>query len=348
VAIVVMLVVLQIPRNDNPDNKTVMQRIRQLDLIGASVLVPSVICLLLALQWGGSTYPWHSPRIIGLFVGFGLLISIFIGIQLKLGDAGTLPPRLFKNRDVALACLYALFFGAAFFSLIFYLAVYFQSIKGSSATKAGIQLLPLLISSVISSIVTGALITLLGYYTPFMIVCTAIFAVGSGLITTFDISTPFARWFGYQLLAGVGVGVGFQAALLVVQTSLPLSDVPVGTACVNFFQTLGGALFISVAQTVFQNGLIEGIHKSLPDLDPQIFLHSGATQIRKVLQSLGREGDLNRVLQAYVEGLSDCYFITVACSIAAFFVACGLRWRSVKKAKVSSPEEKGIGMVPPL
>lgn len=240
-------------------------------------------------------------------------------------------------------------FGAGFFAIIFYLAIYFQSVLGSSATKAGIQLLPLLIATVLSSIVTGGLITAIGYYVPIMLVCMALYSIGAGLLTTLTRTTPFGKWFGYQVLAGSGIGkspshsktprpnltspptgVGFQAAILVVQTAVPLSDVPIGTACVSFFQTLGGAIFIAVAQTIFQNSLLSGIQKYSPQLPAQLFLESGATQIRSILKELGQEDQLDAVLQAYVDGLTDAYWITAACAIAGFFIACGLSWKNIK------------------
>lgn len=341
VSIVVIYFFLRIPRENNPDNLSVTQRILKLDLIGASILVPAVICLLLALQWGGSTYPWNNSRIIGLFIGFGLLTIIFVYTQIRLGDRGTLPPRLFKNRNVVCALAFALFFGSGFFAIIFYLAIYFQSVKGSSATKAGIQLLPLLISTVLSSIVTGGLITALGYYVPVMLFCMVLFSIGAGLITTFDTHTPFAQWFGYQIICGAGIGVGFQGGIVVVQTVLPLVDVPVATACVSFFQTLGGALFIAVAQTLFQNGLLSGIEKYSPSLPSQLFLKSGATQIREILRELGQEDQLENVLRAYVDGLRGTFWITAACAIAAFFCCLGLEWRSVKDGHAQGEGKEG-------
>jgi hypothetical protein len=333
IAVTVILFVLKIKRDNNPKKLSPMSRIRELDLIGASILVPAVVMLLLALQWGGSTYPWNNSRIIGLFVGFGLMAILFVYSQIRLGDKGTLPPRLFKNRNVLAAVVFALFFGAGFFALIFYVAIYFQSVQGSSATYSGIQLLPLLISTVMSSMITGGLISAIGFYTPIMMFCMVLLAIGAGLITTYDITTPFSNWFGYQVLAGAGIGVGFQGGILVVQTVLPLSDVPVGTACVSFFQTLGGALFISVAQTLFQNGLISGLQEFAPDLDPAMFLHSGATAIRPLLEEIHREDLLTAVLMAYVRGLKNTFWITVACAIAAFICASSLEWRSVKKDK---------------
>lgn len=195
---------LRINRENNTAGHSIVKRIGQLDLIGAAILVPAIVMLLLALQWGGTTYAWSNSRIIGLFVGFAAMIIIFGLTQWRQGDNATLPPRLFKNRNVFSAMAFVFFFGAGFFALIFYIAIYFQSIKGSSATKSGIQILPLLLSVVLSSIITGITISKTGYYTPILIFCMALFAIGSGLITTYDIDTPMGKWFGYQVVAGAG------------------------------------------------------------------------------------------------------------------------------------------------
>lgn len=75
---------------------------------------------MLALQWGGTVYAWNSSHIIGLFVGFALMIIIFIIIQIKRGDKATLPLSIFKQRTVAAAGLYVAFIGAGLFVLIYY------------------------------------------------------------------------------------------------------------------------------------------------------------------------------------------------------------------------------------
>lgn len=120
-AMLAIFLFLHIDRKHDNGGLTVVQRILSLDLLGTAMLVPAIVCLLLALQWGGTEHAWNSSVIIGLFVGFALMILIFIGIQIWKGDKGTLPPRLFKNRDVLCAMLFAFFFGAAFFPLVYYL-----------------------------------------------------------------------------------------------------------------------------------------------------------------------------------------------------------------------------------
>jgi hypothetical protein len=80
----------------------------------------AIVCLMLALQWGGTVYAWNSSHIIGLFVGFALMIIIFIIIQIKRGDKATLPLSIFKQRTVTSAGLYVIFLGAGLFVLIYY------------------------------------------------------------------------------------------------------------------------------------------------------------------------------------------------------------------------------------
>lgn len=120
-AIVAIFFFLHINREDNPEGLTVLERIKKLDLVGTAVLIPAIVMLLLALQWGGAEYAWNNSRIIGLFVGAGVMGVMFVGIQRWKGDKGTIPPRLYGNRNVVCAMFFAFFFGAGFFSLVYYL-----------------------------------------------------------------------------------------------------------------------------------------------------------------------------------------------------------------------------------
>lgn len=326
-------------KGEKKQGSSFREKILKLDLIGTAVLIPAVICLLLALQWGGSTYPWSDSRIIGLFVGFAALAAVFIGIQLWKGDEATLPPRFFKNRNILSAMLFSSFFGAAFFPLIYYVSLYFQAVNGDSAVEAGIKLLPLLLATVLMSIVTGGLISAIGYYNPVALPSMVLFAVGAGMITTFALDSPIRIWLGYQVLCGLGIGVGFQLGVLVVQNVLPAEDIPVATACVQFFSSFGGAIFIAVSQTVFQNGLIQGVEQNVPSIDPRIFINSGASQVREILQQMGMEQYTEAVLSAYLAGLRNTYYVSTACATAAFFAVLGLDWISLKRNKAGNTKQ---------
>ena len=244
-------------------------------------------------------------------------------------------------------------------------ALYFQAIQHDTAVQAGIKLLPLLISVVISSVASGGLITAVGYYNPFVLPSMVLLTVGSGMITTFGLDSPIRIWFGYQVIAGMsrpsilyppqciltphpglGIGVGFQTGVLVVQNSVSHEWIPQATACVQFFQSLGGAIFIAVAQAVFQNGLTEGIQRDAPGLPAQAFINSGASQIPEVLAQMHAEQYTTAVLTAYLEGLRNSYFITVACAAAAFVAACGLSWKKIQKQKAPAAAGEEAGATP--
>ena len=118
--------------------------------------------ILLALQWGGSTYAWGSGRIIALFVIGGLLMIAFIVIQFWKGDNATVPPRVFGNRNVWGSAWYGVALGAAFFCLLYYIPIWFQAIKGVSAVKSGVMNLPMVLSLVFASLISGGLVTKIG------------------------------------------------------------------------------------------------------------------------------------------------------------------------------------------
>lgn len=312
-------------------NSTIKEQLISFDLEGTFAFIPGIVSLLLALQWGGGRYPWSNGRIIGLFVVFGVLIVAFIAIQIYKKDRATVPPRIFMDRTVWACSAFVVCLGAAFFIMVYYLPIWFQSIQGSSAVNSGIKSLPLILGLVILSMISGGFVSALGYYTPFMIASAVLMAIGAGLLSTLKIDSGRGEWIGYQCLFGFGVGLGMQQPMVAVQASLKSLDVAIGTAIVIFSQTLGGALFICVAQNVFQNKLIETIAKAnLPGLDPKSVLAVGATQVRSTFKG----DELAVVLSAYNTAITNCFYVAVAMSVLALVGAVFVPWNSVKGKKI--------------
>jgi len=104
---------------------------------------------------------------------------------------------------------------------------------------SGIDSLPLILSQVVASILAGGLITKIGYYTPFMIASSVIMAVGTGLLSTLNVSSSHTEWIPFEIICGFGAGLGMQQPLLAAQNVLELKDVPMGTSTIMFSQTLG-------------------------------------------------------------------------------------------------------------
>lgn len=110
------------PKRAKGAKMTFWQQLDHMDLPGSAVFLPAVVCLLLALQWGGTKYAWHSGRIIALLVISGLLALSFVAIQVIRGEKATVPPRVFKNRNIWSTSAYAAFIGGAFFVALFYVS----------------------------------------------------------------------------------------------------------------------------------------------------------------------------------------------------------------------------------
>ena len=318
------------PKHQKQSSTGLRERFNQFDPLGTILFMPAIVCLLLALQWGGSKYHWGSGRIISLLVLFGILITGFVVVQFWRGENATVPVRIAKQRSIATSSWFVFCLAASFFIGMYYLPIYFQAIKGASATKSGIMVLPMILSLVIVSILAGAGVTTLGYYAPFMIASSCIMAVGVGLISTWSTDTNHEMWIGCQVLYGIGVGIGMQQALIAAQTVLPFSDVAVGTSIIIFVQTLGGALFISVAQSIFTNRLMSNLVADVPAISPQLVLKIGATNLKNAVDP----SVIAAVLQAYSSAITQTFYVAVAMATLSIFGAIGVEWKSVKGKKL--------------
>ena len=335
-AIVVLMLILHIPpakKAGTPWRK----QVEQLDPIGTVTFISGTVCLLLALQWGGSTYAWGNGRIIALLVLFVLCISAFIGIQIWKKETATVPPRIVMQRSIAAGMWSQFCVGASMMTLVYYLPIWFQAIKDVSAYKSGIDLLPLILSLVLSSISAGVLVTKIGYYTPFMIANSVIMSIGAGLITTWTPETTHSKWIGYQVLFGFGLGLGMQQASLAAQAVLPRKDAPIGISLVMFCQQLGGAVFVSIGESVFTNQLVKGL-RNVAGISPAVVVSTGATDLRHVVDP----SNLRGVIEAYNGALTKTFTITLAMACFSIIGALCIEWKNIKPAKKQAGEvEKG-------
>ncbi|KIW22724.1 uncharacterized protein PV07_10990 [Cladophialophora immunda] len=300
-------------------------KLKQLDPVGNLVFFPGIVCLILALQWGGTKYPWDDARIIVLLVLCAVLCLAFARIQLWKQEDGTVPPRIVKQRSVAAAIWFSFFNGAAMMATVYYLPIWFQAIKGVDAVKSGIMLLPLVLSSVVASISSGIIISRVGYYTPFFILSSVVTSVGAGLLSTFTATTEHPKWIGYQVLLGLGLGFGAQQGLNVVQTILDRPDIATGSAVIMFVRFLGSAIFLPVAENLFLNGLVSKL-TNLPGIDPGAVTQAGATDLR----NLASGGDLRTLLADYNDALVDVFYLIAATCAATIFGSVFVEWRSLK------------------
>jgi MFS family permease len=192
--------------------------------------------------------------------------------------------------------------------------------------KSGIQTIPMVLALVVSSIMAGVLTRKVGYYTPWMYVSCVLSPIGAGLITTFNTHTNHSKWIGYQVLYGLGLGFGMQQPSVAAQTVCVKKDVPTAVSLMFFGQTLGGTIFVSVANNIFDNTLAQSLSR-VPGLNGELVASVGATDLRKYVP----DGMLDRVLVDYSDALRTTFIVGVSTVAATIFGAALMEWRSIKK-----------------
>lgn len=314
--------------------KSLSEKFWQLDPVGTLLFLPSIVCLLLALQWGGATYAWSNGRVVALLVLFVVLLIAFILLQVfRNEDRVTVPVRLFKNRNIIGGLLYTVFGGGVLVMVTIYLPIWFEAIKGYSAVGAGIRIIPTLLSMVLFIIVSGILVQKTGYYTPFMIAGATLMPIGAGLLSTLTVDSNHSKWIGYQCVIGFGMGLGLQQPMLAAQTVLSRKDVPIGVSILMLGQSLGGSIFPAVGQNVLDSALIKNLGAlHIPNFDSSSVITSGATDIRTQIPA----AYLPAFLVAYNKAIIHTFYVMIGCACVTIVGALLLEWKSVKKAKAAA------------
>lgn len=311
------------PSTAKPVPATIKEKLLQMDPVGSVLIMGGIVAFVLAMQYGGQTEPWNSRNVIGLIVGFIVILIVFGVWEFYNGERSMIVPRIVKSRNVWVPSLYAFMFASSYFALIYYLPIYFQSIDNVGPTESGVRNLPLIIPVTLATVASGITITVTGIATPFMVGSAAIATVGCGLIYTLDIGSPMGHWIGYQILAGFAFGFGFQIPMIYAQGTAAVEDLAITTAVVMFFQTVGGAFILSGAQAAFVNKLVEQIQIQVPSIPPLAIIATGATQLRHVFP----EESLPGILIAYMAGIKVAFAFTIALSGAAFVLSLFGNWQ---------------------
>jgi hypothetical protein len=189
--------------------------------------------------------------------------------------------------------------------------------------------LPFILSNILLTMTSGIVVTMLRYYSPFMLLSAIMACISTGLLTTFSPSVGPAKWIGYQIFLGTAIGVGFQLPIFVVQTTLSATDIPTATALMTFVPLMGGSVFVSVAQNLFQSRLIGGLKTHVPELDTAAVLATGPTGLRAVYEGT----TLHKLLDVYNGAVVGTFYPTIALAAVSLFAAMVIQWRPLNLSR---------------
>ncbi|KAF9909794.1 hypothetical protein BX616_011046 [Lobosporangium transversale] len=331
VTIASVLIFLRLPF-ERQDLKTQLARI---DYMGTALIIAAVICLLLPITWGGTTYAWGSPVIITLFCVAAVLIALLIWIESRAYEP-VIPPRLFLNMNVTILFGVNFLTGMAFLGVIFYAPIYFQVVKGVGARSSGLHLMPMVLGLVVSSIASGAVIAKLKDYRIFIWIGTTVMSVGVGLCTLLAYDSNMGEQIGYLLIVGLGIGLILQTCMLAAQASVEKEDMAVVTALCGFFNSIGGGIGIAMCSALFNNHR-DSLFNSYPK-EAQAVLEAfhirESTEAVKLLQMDIKD----MVVMTYVDTFQFIFKCITPIACAAFLLSLFIR-----KLRLLDPSEIIMG-----
>jgi EmrB/QacA subfamily drug resistance transporter len=302
------------------------RREHRIDWPGALGLVAFLVPLLIVAEQG-RIWGWSSGRSITCYVVAAVGLVGFVLAEVAYRDEALLPLRLFRNRTFAVSCLSSLVVGAGMFGGLLLLPQYLQVVHGSSPTKAGLQMVPLVLGIMTGSLISGRTIARTGKYKLFPLVGVVLMTVALfSLSQLIGAATSIWALVPFMVLMGLGLGWNFQPVVLAVQNAVSPREIGVATSSVTSFRQLGGTLGTAVFLSVLFSRLPQDIGaqvRSAAAADPSL-----ANQLSDVAR---RSGDLKdtsflqelpaALAAPFKAGFADS--IDTVLLIAAFVVATG-------------------------
>ncbi len=254
VALGVVIFVLHLAKHDHRP---------KLDILGMVVLAAASTCVVLFSVWGGTTYAWKSPEIIGLGAGFIVLAVLFVLAERHAAEP-VMPLSLFRSSIFNFAGLIGLIVGVALFGAVSYIGFFLQMVDHVSATVSGLLMLPFVGGLFVASIGSGRVVSSTGRYKLFPIAGMAIATTGMGLLSRMSATSTRVENGIYMAVLGFGVGLVMQILVLVVQNAAATRDLGVATAANNYFRQIGGTVGSGIVGAFFASRLTTKISHLLP------------------------------------------------------------------------------------
>jgi EmrB/QacA subfamily drug resistance transporter len=255
-SLIITSAVLHIPK---------VKRDHSIDYLGAVLMVASVCLILLSASIYGPQYGWGDSRTV-TYALVGIILTILFLLWERKAKEPILPLYLFKNHTFSVTSALGAVIGAGMFGAIIMLPLYFQVVRGYSATEAGLKLIPLMLGIVSTSIISGKMISKHGHYKRFPIMGSAIMTVGILLMTRLQIDTPYWQISIYAIMVGAGLGLSMQTIVIALQNSVEFKDMGVATSSNTFFRSLGSVFGTAIFGSILTNRVVHYMSSGFGDL----------------------------------------------------------------------------------
>ncbi|MET8975865.1 MDR family MFS transporter [Streptomyces sp. NPDC004539] len=245
VALAVIAAVLHIPRRTTRHT---------IDYLGTLLIASVATCLVLVASLGGTTWAWGSVQVTGLLVLGVVLAVAFVAVERRAAEP-VLPLKLFRVRTFTLSAVISFIVGFAMFGAMTYLPTFLQVVQGVSPTMSGVHMLPMVAGLLLSSTLSGQIVSRTGRWKVFPVAGTAVTTLGLLLLHRLDENSPTGEMSAYFFVFGLGLGLVMQVLVLIVQNAVSYEDLGVATSGATFFRSIGASFGVAVFGTVFASRL---------------------------------------------------------------------------------------------
>lgn len=297
-----------------PDTAT--RKRHAMDYAGAGLLAATLSSIVLLADLGGTTYAWHSPLIVGLGVVAAVSLVAFVRVERRAAEP-VLPLSLFSNRAFTVASALGFIVGFALFGAVTYLPLFLQVVQGASPTASGLQMLPMMGGMLLTSIVSGQLISRTGRYKRYPIAGTAVMTLGLFLLSRLSDGSSLQAALGTMLVLGLGLGLVMQVLVIAVQNSVAYKDLGVATSGAMLFRLIGGSFGTAVLGAIFAARLAVELREKLP----AELQGAGAAAVSPASMAQLPEALREVYAQAFSSSLSSIFVVAAIVGIVGFAVA---------------------------
>jgi EmrB/QacA subfamily drug resistance transporter len=308
----------------------------RIDFLGAGLLACSVVCLLLITVFGGTTYAWQSSQIYGMAIG-GILSGILFIIREHYAAEPIIPLRLFKSDIFRISSILSLLSGGVMFGALIFIPEYQQIVRGYSATKSGLLMLPLIFGLLVSMIISGRLISKLGKYRIFPIFGTAVTIVAMWLFSHIALNTSQRTLSLWMIILGVGIGSYMQVMTLAVQNSVDRKDMGTATSVVTFFRSMGSSFGTAIFGAILTARLTHYLLGFLPQ-SASNHINTKSIQESTAILSQLPSAIVHDIYLAFSYAFHDVFLWAIPFAVLTFIVSFFLRETPLKNTTRETAE----------
>ncbi|MGW5179856.1 DHA2 family efflux MFS transporter permease subunit [Streptomyces sp. NPDC004082] len=307
-----------------------------IDYLGTLLIAAVATCLILVASLGGTTWGWSSPQLIGVAVLAVVLAVAFVAVERRAAEP-VLPLKLFRVRTFTLSAVISFVVGFAMFGAMTYLPTFLQVVQGISPTLSGVHLLPMVLGLLLSSTLSGQIVSRTGRWKVFPIAGTGITTIGLLLLHQLDENSGTGEMSAYFFVFGLGLGLVMQVLVLIVQNAVPYEDLGVATSGATFFRSIGASFGVAIFGTVFASRLGTKLAAALSgqqlpaglSVDTLKTDPKGIAELPAALRT--------PVLHAYASSITDVFLYAAPVALVGFVLAWFLREDKLR-GSVTAPD----------